>query len=192
MAKFTEEFAPTEVSDVSLQFNGDEQAVLNFPCVGSLSGETVLKELVRLCGGSEVGKKVKPEKTDLTLSGHVPIEAFRKIYGLKNEGLKAGVYRYNTKSMGSEFTLTANVIDDFGDHVKLIAFPRVNSTSGLNFTVTNGQDEVAEVELTLSAYPDGPENDIYYEAFVDDVTDEEVKTSWHTAFNYELVEAVAP
>lgn len=185
--RFSEEFAPTEVKNVALQFHGDTNENIKFPCVGGISGETVLRELIRRCAGVEVGKKVKPEKGDLNLTGHVPIKIFRKIYGLSNEGLKAGVYSYNTSAKGAEFTLTADVIDEFGETTKMIAFPRVVSATGLRFNVQNGEDEVAEVELDFTAYPDGPKNDIYYEGFVDEVEDVEVKEKWHTNFNFDLV-----
>lgn len=192
MNRFSEDFAPTEVKNVSLQFPKDPTGVeaIKFACVGSIDGETTLRELIRKCAGIEVGKKVKPEKADLTLTGHVPIDVFRRIYGLSNEGLKAGIYSYSTASKGEEFTLTADVVDEFGEMTKLIAFPRVVSTSGLKFNVTNGQDEVAEVELNFTGYPDGPMNDIYYEGFVSEVEDEDVKNTWHTEFNHDLVELV--
>lgn len=190
MNRFSEEFAPTEVSSIALQFKGETVDNIKFPCAGSLTGETVLRELIRTCAGVEVAKKVKPEKMDLVLTGHVPIAIFRKFFGLTNEGLKKGVYRYNTSSVGEDFTLTADAVDEFGETTKLMAFPRSSSSAGLSFNIANGEAEVAEVELAISAYPDGPKNDIYYEAFVSELEEESLREQWHTEFNYELVEAI--
>ena len=72
------------------------------------------------------------------------------------------------------------------EHHKFIAFPNMNWTGGLKFAITNGQEEIAEVEVTFSALVD--ENGyFYYEAFEDDITKEDVKTKWNKEFSSTLV-----
>jgi len=162
-----------------------------FGSVGSVEGETSLRELIKREEGVEVKKRTKPEKIDLTISAHVPVQVVRDIFGLSNEDLNPGVYKYSKEAKGKEFTYTADVIDEFEDVTKLIAFPRCTSSTGFKFTVTNGADEVAEMEVEITVYPDEQGN-LYYEAIVDELDElSTVPTTWHTQFIYTLVELPA-
>ncbi|MCV9886239.1 phage tail protein [Metabacillus halosaccharovorans] len=192
MATIVEDFAPTAIKNASVQFkesDGTVQPGTKFGCVGSMEGETTLKELIKRCEGVEVGKKIKPEKIDLTISGHIPIAVVRNFFGINTDNLKPGIYKYSTQSKAKEFIFTADVIDEFEDVVKLIAFPKAVSAIGFKFAVENGADEVAEMEVEITAYPDENGN-LYYEALVAELTDTTVADTWHTQFNYALVEAV--
>ena len=80
------------------------------------------------------------------------------------------------------------MIDEFEDVTKLIAFPNCISATGFKFTVTNGADQVAEMELNLTAYPD-EYSQLYYEALSEEVDDSTVKTDWHKSFSRQLVAA---
>lgn len=191
MAKVIEEFDAISVKNTSVQFHDDEEESTRIGCVGSVAGETEMRELVKRCEGVEVRKRTRPEKMNLTLSAHVLISVLRKIFGMSDENLKPGIYKYSTTAKGKEFTLTADVIDEFEDVTKLIAFPHCISATGFQFTVENGADEVAELELEFTVYPND-ENDFYYEALVPELEDDEVYEKWHTNFNYELVELTTP
>lgn len=193
MATKVETFDAISLKNLNLQFHGNEEDTQLIGCIGSLSGETTLRELVKRCAGVEVRKRSKPESMQLTFSGHVRVDVLRKIFGLSNEGLKEGVYSYSSDAKGEEFTLTGDVIDEFEERTKLIAFPQCNSATGLQFTIENGADEVAEVELSFSVYPDS-NNKFYYEAIteeLDEVDAAAIIEGWHTDFNYELVESIA-
>lgn len=191
MATVVETFDAVSVKNTSIQFHDDEGESTRIGCVGSISGETEMRELTKRCEGVEVRKRTRPEKMNLTLSGHVKVSVLRKVYGLSNDDLKEGIYKYSTDAKGQEFILTADVIDEFEDVTKLIAFPNCISATGLQFTIENGADEVAEVELEFTVYPN-ESNDFYYEALVPEMEDDEVQEEWHTDFSYELVEKVSP
>lgn len=192
MSTVVEDFAPTDIKNSSVQFfgaDGTKQTGEKFGCVGSVEGETTLRELIKTCEGVEVAKKVKPVKSDLTITAHVKVSVVRDLFGLSNEDLKPGVYKYSNQSKGKEFVFTADVIDEFEEVTKLIAFPKTVSASGFAFTIENGADEVAQMETSVTAYPDDKGN-IYYEAFVAELQDPTVADTWHSDFNYSLVEEV--
>lgn len=189
MSTIVEEFDAISIKNSSIQYlneSGQEEGEF-FGSIGSISGSTTLKELIKNVEGTEAKKRVKPEKMELTISAHVPIAVYRKVYGITNKDLKPGVYSYSIDAKGKEFVYTADVIDEFEDVTKLVAFPRCISATGLQFTIENGASEVAEMELTLTAYKDS-KGQLMYEAFVDEVEDESVKTQWHKEFTPELVE----
>lgn len=196
MATVVETFDPTEISNASVQFiddDGTQQPGTPFKCLGQVEGETTLKELVKKCAGREVNKRVKPEKMSLKVNAHVPVAIVRDLFGLSNTDLKTGVYKYSTSAHGKNFVLTADVIDEFEDVTKLVSFPKCVSATGLVFTIENGADEVAEMELEFDAYPDAQGN-LMYEAFVselDAVDADTITSTWHTQFDYTLVEAAA-
>lgn len=194
MVTTVEEFDAVSIENASLQFmeNGAQQPGTKFGCLGTIEGETELKEIVKVCAGIEKGKVTKPIKMNLTLTGHVKVAAIRKLFGLSNEGLKPGIYRYSQNTKGKKFVLTADIIDEFQDVKKLIAFPNCVSSTGLKITVEAGADEVAQLELEVTAYPDSASvnGDFYYDAFVAELDDPSVADTWHTTFDYTLVEAV--
>ncbi|WLR44480.1 phage tail protein (plasmid) [Bacillus carboniphilus] len=190
MATVIEEFDAMSIKNVALQFikGGTKEDGKPFGCVGTIGGETEMKELIKRCEGIEAKKTSKPQKHNLTVSAHVDCQVLRDIFGLKTDGLKTGVYSYGTASKGANFVLTADVIDEFEDVTKMIAFPNCSTASGLKINIENGADEVAEIELEFTALADDS-GELYYEAFVDELEDDVVKTDWHKNFNRELVEA---
>jgi hypothetical protein len=117
-----------------------------------------------------------------------PFDPVRKIFGLSNTGLKPGVYSYGSNSKGLPFVFTGDVIDEFEDVTKLIAFPNCSSSTGLTLSIENGADTVAELELEFTAMVDDNKN-CYYEAIVDELTDPADATTWRTNFSYDLVKA---
>lgn len=192
MPQVIKEFDSVSITNASIQFfdKGEQQEGTKFGCVGQLESETELRQIVKLCEGVEVKKVSKPQKSDVTVAAHIPINVFRDFYGITNENLKPGVYSYGTQSKGKKFVLTADVVDEFEDVTKLIAFSNCSSTSGLKFTIENGSEEVALMELEFTALPD-EHKQIYYESLIPELEDPTVAEQWHTKFNRELVEATA-
>ncbi|MYL50253.1 phage tail protein [Halobacillus litoralis] len=193
MATIVERFDPVTITNLGVQMVGDDgtkEAGQKFGAAGSLGGETTLREIIKTEEGIEVAKKVKPQKMDLTVTGHVQVSVLRDIFGFKTDDLKPGVYSYGSDSKGKRFTLTADAIDEFEDVTKLMAFPNCTSATGFVFTIENGADEVALMELTLSAYPDDTKQ-IYYEALIDELDDVTISDTWHTQFDRTLVESTA-
>jgi hypothetical protein len=191
MAVIVEQFDSFSVENASIQFfeGVQQQKGTPFGCLGKLEGETEIKEVVKKCAGVEVGKTSKPQKMNMTVSVHAPVAVIRNIFGLKTEGLKSGVYSYGAKSKGKRFVFTADIIDEFADMKKMIAFSNCTSTSGLKITIENGGDEVAELEIEFTAMLDS-NKEFYYEAITAEVTDQDVIDKWHTEFTPELVKAV--
>ena len=192
MATVIEEFDSTKITNASIQFirGGVKVPGMKFGCIGTIEGETEMLEYVKNCEGRESKKITKPQRMTLTISGHITVEVARSIFGLKSEGLKPGVYSYGDTSTGERFVLTADVIDEFEDQVKLIAFANCSSNTGLQINIENGGDELAELEMEFTVLVDD-NGKFYYEAFEAEVEDPEVIAEWHTDFTPELVTAVA-
>lgn len=190
MATVITEFDPVSIKNPMIKFKGDTTAQ-EFGAIGKIDGETELLEIVLKKEGIEVKRKATPQKMTLKLSAHVKIDPLRKVFGLSSTNLKPGVYAYGSDSKGQEFTLTADVIDEFEDVTKLIAFPNCVSSTGLLLSVENGADEVAELELEFTAMVDDNKK-CYYEAIVDELDDPTVASKWKSDFNYDLVKLTTP
>lgn len=189
-----EKFHPVSINNGSVQFkNGNtHDAGTSFGCVGSLEGETEITTKQLKCGSIILKEISKPNKTTLTVTlADVPVTVARKIFGLSNKDLKPGVYAYGTNSKGAEFIFTGDVIDDFEEVTKLIAFPKCTTATGFKISIDNGADEVANIEFELTALPD-EHGEIVYEALVAELEDPAIATAWHTAFNRELVASTNP
>lgn len=193
MAIVVEQFDSVKLTNASIQFveGGTQQEGTKFGCIGQLEGETELRELVKRCEGVEVEKVTKPEKMNMTVSAHIPVQVARDIFGLTSQDLKPGIWAYGSDSKGKKFAFTADVIDEFQDEVKLIAFPNCVSTTGFKIMVENGADELAELEIEFTAMKDVI-NKFYYEAILAELDDVTIKDTWHTNFNRALVEMPTP
>lgn len=193
MATVITEFDAVSIVNASLQFkNGAAyESGTSFGCVGSIEGET--ESLVKaLKAGADILKEItKPNKMVLkVVVANVPVPVARDVFGLSNTNLKPGVYAYGTNSRGKKFILTADVIDEFEDVTKMIAFPNCSTATGFKIqTIENGTEEVANIEFEITVLKDVA-GELYYEALVPELDDETVKTQWHTQFTRALVEAV--
>ncbi|GGC84265.1 phage tail protein [Enterococcus wangshanyuanii] len=179
-----ETFYPVDIANVAVKFK-DDAIAKSFGCTGTLSGETEMRVVSAKCGGVTLEEKSKPVRMTGTISAFVKVDVYRRIFGIKNEGLKPGVYSYGTKSLGEEFTLTADIVDDFKDVTKVIAFPKANSSVGLTFTIDTSSDEVAQLEISFTELPDEA-GEFYYEGFVDEMT-KDLADQWRKNFSYDLV-----
>lgn len=170
-----ETFDAVSIKKLSFKFKGETSAIIA-DCVGALSGETEIQEIVKKCGSSEIKKMSKPIKLTLTITAHVPLSVYREFYGLKhNEATKKGIYSYGPSAQSKAFSLGAEIYDDFEDNSKLLAFLNCSSATGLTFSIENGGDEVAALELEASVSVDEL-GEYYHEAIVGeletDLTDE--------------------
>lgn len=182
-----ETFYPVDINNVAAKFKSGTTS-LDFGCTGVLSGETEMRTISAKCGGVTLEEISKPVKMTVNITAYVKMEVYRKFFGLSNKNLKPGVYSYGLGSKGEEFTLTADVVDEFKDLTKVLAFPKTISATGLQFTIDKSQDEVAMMELQCTAMPDGAAQ-FYYEGFADEIGDEELLKEWRTNFSYDLVKA---
>lgn len=182
-------FDATSITTVGFKFKGDEQAIQT-DCNGSIAVETETTTISKKCGATTVKEVTKPIKMTVTLTAHVPVEIFRRFYGLKHDAtLKEGIYSYGGLSQGEQFSLMAELVDDFEETSKLLAFLNATSQTALTFTIENGADEVAALELAITANKD----DLgywYHEALEDELTDL-TKETWLTALTAENMKKTA-
>lgn len=185
MTTVIETFYPVDIANVSVKFSNSELAE-SFGCTGVLSGETEMRTVSAKCGAITLEEKSLPIKMTGTVSAFVKMGIYRKLFGIKNEGLKPGVYAYKLDSKGGEFTLTADIVDDFNEVTKIIAFPKANTSTGLTFTIDKSNDEVAMMEISFTALPDKAKA-FYYEGLVEEMADPETVEKWRKNFSYDLV-----
>jgi len=187
-----ETFDVGRVGNASMQaLTGDVAgASKKFACMANLSGETEMREIIKKCpedGSSE--SKAIPIKHTVTLAGRFPVEIIREVNGLDNKGLIAGVYGYGPTSKGKNFILTADLVDEFENVVKKVAYPKCTNIKGLSYEIDNEADEYgyAELEIVANAVMIGGVPRFYVETFVGDVA-EAVSNAW-ADFAPSLVEA---
>ena len=194
MATIIEEFDAVKITNASIQFieNGTQQLGTPFGCIGTIEGETELTEFSKKCEGVETKKITKPLKMNNTVSAHIPVQVARDLFGMSNKDLKPGVYTYGANSKGKNFVLTADVIDEFQDVTKLIAFTNCTSTTGFKLSIENGSDELAELEIEFTAMKDKAGN-FYYEAITAELEESDKDffiEEWHSSFTPTLVKGV--
>lgn len=191
MPTVIQEFDAVSIKNSSVQFfNGDQQQTgVKFGSVGSLEGETEVVEIVKKMEGIEAKKKSKPVKMNMKVSAHIPVQVARDYFGMSTKDLKPGIWSYGTLSQGKRFVYTADVIDEFEDVVKLIAFPNCSNSAGFKIAIENAADEVALLELEFTALADSL-NNFYYEALVAELADTTVAENWHELFTPDLVKAI--
>lgn len=157
-------------------------------CTGSLNVETEFKEVVKVCEGTPAKKRSKPIGMTAKFVGHVPVGVARKAFGLSNEGLKKGIYAYGEDSISGSGIFTWETLDLDEENKKFLAFPNGTFTGGLNISIENGADEIAQVEMTISLVKD-ENRKFYYDAFENDLDDDDVKKKWLTDFSLDLIRA---
>lgn len=189
-AQVITEFDSWNIKNASIQFfeGGTQQPGTKFGCVGTLSMEPETTVLTKRCGRETQKEKTVTTKLNVTVSAHVPVQVARDFFGLSNKDLKTGVYSYGSDSFGKDFVWTADIIDEFEDITKLIAFPKASNAGGLTINIDTSQEELAMLELTFSAVADA-KGQYYYESLVAELEDETVAEQWHTQFTRTLVEA---
>jgi hypothetical protein len=185
MATYDKVFSDFEVKETSIKFANDVSAEA-IGCVGSLEESFNVKTITKKCEGTVIKTKVKSDGSgELKVSLHMKYDLYVKTFGMMFNTLKDGVYAYGSNSNHEAFALTAKVLDE-DNIVKYIAYPNCVASSGIAKKIENGAEEVAEMELTIAVARDDYGHS-KYEAIESELTDETVKTTWLTNFNYDLV-----
>lgn len=176
-------FSEFEVIEQYIKVSGDE-SYSTMSCVGSSEEELEVKIITKNCRGVRAKEKVKGTGNGkLTESLHVPRDIYNKMYSMNRDNLKDGIAAYGQNSKHPEFSVTQKVLDE-DDEVKFKAYPRCILESGPKRGVTNGAEEVPELELVISLLPD-ENGECMYEALESDL-DEETKKVWLENFTPSL------
>ncbi|EOO36945.1 hypothetical protein IIU_01548 [Bacillus cereus VD133] len=171
-------FDAVEIKNASILFKG-EAVTEPFGCIGKLDAETEIKSIEKKCGGVTQKKKSKPTQVTVKISGHMQLKVARDVFGITNKGLIDDVYSYGIDSVGKDFSFVAEEYDTFEENNRLIAFPNCSAATGFVKSVENGADELAEIELEITALPDAY-GEFYYEGINLNST---VQNKWLTKFN---------
>lgn len=157
-------------------------------CVGSMEEEMETRVITKSCRGIVAKKIVRGTGNGtLKITAHVPWVAYTELYGMTLGTLITGVKAYGRNSVHSEFVLTAHVTDEDGAE-KYKAYPKCVLEKGVARKIENGAEEVAELELEVSAMPDEYGNGMY-EALAEEL-DETVAAKWMEEFTPEIVQGV--
>jgi hypothetical protein len=179
-------FSEFEVKEQWIKVAGEEN-YSTMSCVGSSEEELEVKVITKKCRGVKAKEKVKGTGSGtLTESLHVPRDVYNKMYDMTRANLKEGVYAYGQNSSHPEFSITQRVLDE-DDEEKFKAYPRCILESGPKRSVENGQEEVPELELTITLLPDD-NGECMYEALKSEL-DEEVAEKWLEHFDTSLVQS---
>lgn len=180
-----------EVDKLGLKFAGaTSNTYKTVECIGSLEEEMEVKTVVKKCRGVDKKKRSKGTGAGtLKLTAHIPYDIYSEAYGMDLDTLKEGVKAYGQNSVHKEFSLVGHVVDEDGNE-KLKAYPNCMITTGVVRKIENGAEEVAELELEIGVMPDTYGNGMY-EAAVEELTDETLKTTWMTAFTPEMVQVAS-
>ena len=158
-------------------------------CIGSAEEENEVRKVVKKCRG--VVSKTRTIGTGngtIKVTAHMPYELYAVMHAMdEDKTLIDGVYGYGTYSHHPEMTMTEEIFDEDGFE-KFKAYPRCIATTGPARKVTNGEEEVAEVELEIAFMPDAHGMG-FYEALKDGL-DEDVAAKWMTEFTPDLVRKV--
>lgn len=179
-------FSEFEVKEQWIKVAGEEN-YSTMSCVGSSEEELEVKVITKKCRGVKAKEKVKGTGSGtLTESLHVPRDVYNKMYDMTRANLKKGVYAYGQNSSHPEFSITQRVLDE-DDEEKFKAYPRCILESGPKRSVENGQEEVPELELTITLLPDD-NGECMYEALKSEL-DEEIAGKWLEYFDTSLVQS---
>lgn len=180
-------YSEFEIHKLSIKFLKDTTATV-FGCTGSLIETLDQKKVSKKCEGVVTKTRTKGTGTGtLKITLHAKYDILCKALGMNREDLIDGVKAYGENSIHEEFLLTGEVLDE--DNIKkLKAYPKCIITNKPEAKITNGDEEVAEVELDVSVMPDDYKEGMY-EAICDVsyLEDEEIINSWLTNFTRDLI-----
>ena len=179
-------FSDFELDQLGIKFaNTEEFKSVN--CVGSCEEEMETKVVTKFCRGVVVKKIVRGTGNGtLKITAHIPWDVFTEAYGMNLDTLIEGVKAYGRNSRHANFGIVMHINDEDGAE-KYKAYPNCVLETGVARTIENGAEEVAELELEVSAMPDTFGNGMY-EALAEEL-DETVAAKWMTAFTPELVQS---
>ena len=182
-------FSDFELDQLGIKF-GKSETYQSVNCVGSCEEEMESKVITKSCRGVVVKTVVKGTGNGtLKITAHIPWAVYTEFYGMSLDTLITGVKAYGRNSVHSNFGAVMHVNDEDGEE-KYKAYPNCVMKNGIVRKIENGAEEVAELEIEASVMPDEYGNGLY-EALASELTDEDVKLTWMSAFTPALVQSVA-
>jgi len=166
MAEEFTTFDEYKVTNAAIKwFEGGEYVTpaVKLGCTGKLEIETTLKTVEKKCEGDVVRSVDIPTQLKCKWTGHFPVENLRKVWGLKTEGLKKGVFAYGTDSRQGRGIMSFDVLDLDETMEMFRAFPNMQFSGGMKWELENGGEEIAEIEQEFIAMKDD-NNKFFYEA----------------------------
>lgn len=187
----SKEFSFFSIKNAYVKLLDSESPAEHLGCIGKYESTMNTKTVVKKCEGVERKSRTCGDGTGTAkITLHMNMEVYRKIYGVKSDDYIKGVYSYGDDSVHKPFCLTAEVYDEDGNEM-LLAVPNTIITTGKTMNIENGTEEVSEIEVELKIMPD-EDNQGEYTAFVSELENDSVKTSWLTNFTSDLVKKVVP
>lgn len=181
-------FSEFEVEEIGLKF-GTESTYTSVKCVGTSEEEMESRTVEKFCRGNIAKRTVRGTGSGtVTVSCHIPYEAYIAAYGMTLDTLAEGVHAYGRNSRHATCAMVQKVADEDGN-IKYKAYPNGLITGAKASSIENGAEEVAEVELEFSFTADEYGNGMY-EALASDL-DTTLANQWMTAFTPELVQAAS-
>lgn len=175
-----------ELRKIGIKFDSAE-AYKTVDCIGSMEEEMTVKTVTKKTRGVITKKRSKGTgEGTLKVTAHLPWDIFTEAYGMTLDTLVDGVKAYGQNSIHEGFALVCDVYDE-DNNEKLKAYPSCMITTGVVRKIENGAEEVAEMELEIGVMPDDFGNGLY-EAVIEELKDETLKTTWMTAFDPTMVQ----
>ncbi|MDD4794982.1 MAG: phage tail protein [Bacilli bacterium] len=182
-----EDFNIEEASVQELDSNNETTGTgEEFGCVGTLSIEPELQQVVKNCGITQLKSVTKTAYLNVTIAGHINRSVANQLFGLTSDGLITGVKALDKNAVSKAMCFTAKVYNMDRSEFKYIALPIIQNISGFVKEIDNAATEVAYVELEFNALFD-KNNKAYYEAIDTELTDEVAKSKWMKEFKPDLV-----
>lgn len=173
------QFSEYELREQSIKVAGSN-SFTPMNCVGTSEEELNVKIITKNCRGVKAKERVRGDGTGtLSQTLHVPVAVYNAIYNLNQSGLETGVRAYGKPNVHPEVCIVQKVEDEDGV-LKYKAYPRAILESGPKRPITNGADEVAELDLEWALLPDD-NGYCMYEMFADD--NSTLASTWMTAFD---------
>ena len=127
---------------------------MDLGCTGSLSGTTEMKTTKKKCEGVDVKEVSKPLFMLLEFNGHLLVEAYRALFGFKADEVLTTEFAYGVNSRNAAGSFSWEEENLEGTKKRTTTYANAVVTTGFVFSIENGQEEVAEVSLSIKAMPD--------------------------------------
>ena len=149
---YTSVFSNFEIKDAQIKFK-DAESFVKLGCVGKAEDELEVKVVTKNCEGvlaKSVSRGAGSGTLSLTL--HMRYDIYVEAFGMDNGDIN-GIMAYGRNSRHKEMAFGAKIYDEDGNE-KLVYYPRCVISSAPAYSIENGAEEVAEIEIELNLFAD--------------------------------------